>query len=90
MCARTSTSRSAGQRIGLDWVLVEPNGAQADFRRALFGFAHGDLKRMILEDKLGQTATIIFDKVERNGPVTPAEVSFTPPAGADVIGTPRK
>ncbi|HYM27788.1 MAG TPA: outer-membrane lipoprotein carrier protein LolA, partial [Steroidobacteraceae bacterium] len=81
---------SAGQRLGLDWVLVEPGGAQADFRRALFGFEHGDLKRMILEDKLDQTATIIFDKVERNGPVTPAEVSFTPPAGADVIGTPRK
>jgi len=81
---------SAGQRLGLDWVLVEPNGAQADFRRALFGFEHGDLKRMILEDKRDQTATIIFDKVERNGPVTPAEVSFTPPAGADVIGTPRK
>jgi len=81
---------SAGQRMGLDWVLVEPNGAQADFRRALFGFEHGDLKRLILEDKLDQTATIIFDKVERNGPVTPAEVSFTPPAGADVIGTPRK
>lgn len=81
---------SAGRRMGLDWVLVEPNGAQADFRRALFGFEHGDLKRLILEDKLDQTATIIFDKVERNGPVTPAEVSFTPPAGADVIGTPRK
>lgn len=81
---------SAGQRLGLDWVLVEPSGAQADFRRALFGFERGDLKRMILEDKLDQTATIIFDKVERNGPVTPAEVSFTPPAGADVIGTPRK
>ena len=80
----------AGQRMGLDWVLVEPNGAQADFRSALFGFAHGELKRMILEDKLDQTATIIFDKVERNGPVTPAEVSFKPPAGADVIGTPRK
>jgi len=81
----------AGQRIGLDWVLVEPaNGMQADFRRALFGFEHGDLKRMILEDKLDQTATIIFDKIERNGPVTPAEVSFTPPPGADVIGTPRK
>ena len=45
---------------------------------------------MILEDKLGQTATIIFDKVERNGPVAPDEVSFTPPAGVDVIGTPRK
>jgi outer membrane lipoprotein carrier protein len=79
----------AGQRMGLDWVLVEPNGADADFREALFGFSHGDLKRMILEDKLDQTATIIFDKVERNGAVSPGEVSFTPPAGADVIGTPR-
>jgi outer membrane lipoprotein carrier protein len=80
----------AGQRQGLDWVLVEPSGAQADFRRALFGFSHGELKRMILEDKLDQTATVIFDKIERNGPVSAAEVSFTPPAGADVIGTPHK
>ena len=81
---------AAGQRMGLDWVLVEPHGTEADFRRALFGFAHADLKRMILEDKLGQTATIIFEKAERNGPVAPGELTFTPPAGADVIGTPRK
>lgn len=81
---------SAGQREGLDWVLVEPNGAQADFRSALFGFEHGELRRMILEDKLDQTATIIFQKIERNVPVSAAEVSFKPPAGADVIGTPRK
>jgi outer membrane lipoprotein carrier protein len=87
---KSFTISDAGQRMGLDWVLVEPNGAEADFRRALFGFDHGDLKRMILEDKLDQTATIIFEKIERNGPVRPAEVSFTPPAGADVIGTPRK
>jgi outer membrane lipoprotein carrier protein len=80
----------AGQRDGLDWVLVEPNGTDADFRRVLFGFSRGDLKRMILDDKLGQTATIVFDRVERNGPVSPAEVSFTPPPGADVIGTPKK
>jgi outer membrane lipoprotein carrier protein len=81
---------SAGARDGFDWVLVEPHGADADFRDALFGFAGGDLKRMILEDKLGQTATIIFDRIERNGPVTPQETSFTPPKGTDVIGTPRK
>jgi outer membrane lipoprotein-sorting protein len=67
-----------------------PAGAQADFRSALFGFEHGELRRMILEDKLDQTATILFQKVERNGPVRPAEVSFTPPAGTDVIGTPHK
>jgi outer membrane lipoprotein carrier protein len=84
------TISSAGNREGLDWVLVEPNGAEADFRSALLGFDHGNLKRMILEDKLDQTATIMFQKIERNGPVAPSEVSFKPPHGADVIGTPRK
>ena len=80
----------AGKREGLDWTLVEPHGADADFRRALFGFDNGELKRMILEDKLGQTATIVFHKIERNGPVAADEVSFTPPAGVDVIGKPRQ
>ena len=47
-----------------------------------------NLQRMIIEDRLGQTATIEFDEVERNAKVTPEEVSFTPPAGADLIGTP--
>jgi outer membrane lipoprotein carrier protein len=84
------TLTPAGQREGLDWVLVEPAGGDADFKDALFGFAGGDLKRMILEDKLGQTATIIFDHIERNVPVSPQDVSFTPPKGTDVIGTPRK
>lgn len=80
---------AAGERTGLSWVLVEPNGADADFRSALFGFANDDLKRMIVEDKLGQTATIIFEKITRNALVAPAEVSFTPPKDVDVIGTPR-
>ena len=80
----------APKRDGLDWVLVEPHGTDADFRHALMGFDGKDLKRMILEDKLGQTATVMFDHVERNGKIAPEEVSFTPPAGVDVIGTPRK
>jgi outer membrane lipoprotein carrier protein len=87
---RNFTISPAGTRLGLDWVLVEPHGAEADFREALFGFEKGELKRMILEDKLDQTATVIFDRVERNTPVSAAEVSFTAPKGADVIGTPRK
>jgi outer membrane lipoprotein carrier protein len=84
------TLTMAGQREGLDWVLVEPHGVDADFRDALFGFVNGDLKRMILEDKLGQTATIMFDHIERNVPVSAQETSFTPPKGVDVIGTARK
>ena len=79
----------AGTREGLDWTLVEPLGNDADFRSALFGFEKGDLKRLILEDKLGQTATVVFQKIEKNGPVAPDEVSFTVPKGVDVIGKPR-
>jgi chaperone LolA len=78
----------AGEHEGLRWVNVAPRSADSDFRRARLGFTNGDLSRMILEDKLGQTATIVFDHAVRNGPVAPDEVSFTPPAGADVIGTP--
>jgi hypothetical protein len=75
--------------------MVEPHGSEADFRRALLGFEGKEagppaLKRMILEDKLGQTATVMFDHVERNGRVAPEEVSFTVPPGVDVIGTPKK
>jgi len=81
---------AAPHRDGLDWVLVSPHGTEADFRQALLGFQGKELKRMILEDKLGQTATVTFDHVERNVPISPEQVSFTPPPGVDVIGTPQK
>lgn len=77
-----------GEHEGLSWVTVTPKSAESDFRRARLGFAGGDLKRMVLEDKLGQTATVVFDHAVRNGPVAADEVSFTPPPGADVIGKP--
>lgn len=85
------TETSAGARDGLDWVYVEPRSAEADFKSALFGFDRkGTLERMILEDKLGQVVTIIFQHVEVNVPVPARELTFTPPPGADVIGTPAK
>ena len=85
------TESSAGKREGLDWVYVEPRSTEADFKSALFGFdAKGTLQRMILEDKLGQVVTIIFQDVEVNVPVPAADLTFTPPPGADVIGTPAK
>lgn len=83
------TIESAGKRQGLDWVRVVPRRADADFREAEIGFARGEMRRMVLRDKLGQTATIRFEEARRNAPVSPAEVSFTPPRTADVIGTPR-
>jgi len=84
------TLSSAGSREGLDWVLVEPRKPEADFRRALFGFSKRNLHKMIIDDRLSQTATIDLASVERNARVDPQEVSFVPPPGTDVIGTPVK
>lgn len=80
----------AGSKDGLAWMKVKPRAAEADFREAVLGFAGGELKQMILEDKLGQRATLTFTRSQRNAPVAQSDVSFTPPPGVDVIGTPQK
>jgi outer membrane lipoprotein carrier protein len=84
------TVSSDGKRDGLIWVRVLPKRNDADFREAQLAFAGygGELKGMVLKDKLGQTVKLDFAGSERNVPVADSEVSFTPPAGADVIGTP--
>jgi outer membrane lipoprotein carrier protein len=79
---------SGGKRDGFDWVVVTPKGGDADFREARLGFGNGELRGMVLKDKLGQTVRLQFLKSERNAQVSDTEVKFTPPAGADVIGTP--
>jgi outer membrane lipoprotein carrier protein len=85
------TESLVGMREGLNWVYVEPRSTEADFKSALFGFdAKGTLQRMILEDKLGQVVTIVFQDVAVNVPVPAKELVFTPPPGADVIGTPAQ
>jgi chaperone LolA len=80
----------AGTKEGLTWVRVKPRASDADFRQAVLGFAGSELRQMILEDKLGHVATLTFDRSQRNAPVSAAEVSFTPPKGVDVIGTPQQ
>ncbi len=80
--------RAAPRNAGLDWVIVKPKRADAEFREARLGFATGELRRMDLLDKLGQTAIITFAAARRNAPVQAAELTFTPPAGVDVIGKP--
>ena len=82
------TVAPAGKKDGFDWVLVTPKQDDADFREARLAFGMSELKRMVLKDKLGQTVRLDFVASERNPPVAEAEVKFTPPAGADVIGTP--
>lgn len=79
---------SGGRSDGLDWVIVTPKRAEAEFREARLGFAGDRLVRMRLVDRLGQTASLEFARGVRNARVAPGEVSFTPPPGVDVIGRP--
>ena len=79
----------AGTKDGLAWVRVKPRAGDADFRQAVLGFSGSELRQMILEDKLGQNATLVFSRSQRNAPVAMAEVTFTVPKGVDVIGKPQ-
>jgi outer membrane lipoprotein carrier protein len=82
------TVSSAGRRDGYDWVKVVPKQGDADIREAQLAFDKTDLRRMVIKDKLGQTVRLDFLESERNPAVAEADVKFSPPAGADVIGTP--
>ncbi len=79
---------AAGAHDGLDWVSVKPRSTEGDFSSAELGFAHDQLQRMVVIDRLGQTVRLDFSRSERNARVAPSELQFQPPAGVDVIGTP--
>lgn len=68
------------------WVRMEPRRDDTDFKWLRLGFEGTVLKYMQLADKLGQTTSLEFSKVERNPPLDPSRFTFTVPPGADVIG----
>jgi outer membrane lipoprotein carrier protein len=70
----------------IDWVRMEPKRDDTDFRWVRLGFEGALLKYMQLADKLGQTTSLEFSKLERNPPLDPSRFTFTVPPGADVIG----
>jgi outer membrane lipoprotein carrier protein len=80
---------AGGAREGMDWVQVKPKSEEADFSGAELGFAHDQLGRMIIHDRLGQTVRLDFSHGERNARVDARELQFMPPPGVDVIGSPQ-
>ncbi len=74
--------------MGVEWVAVKPRGADAEFRSARLGFVGNDLRRMEIEDKLGQKTALVFSKTQRNATLAADTFVFQSPPGADLIGTP--
>ena len=85
---RAFAQQAGGRRGGLEWVIVKPRGADAEFAHAEVGFQGTRLARMVVADRLGQTVTLAFTRGERNARVAAQDLQFEPPAGVDVIGTP--
>lgn len=79
---------SVGRKEGLDWVRVSPKSAEGEFKEMRFGFSGLELRRLEVDDKLGQRALMVFNTSVRNGRIDPSEFRFVPPPEADVIGKP--
>jgi outer membrane lipoprotein carrier protein len=77
-----------GEADGLAWCRLAPKSAEGDFRELRVGLAGGELRRMTLIDRLGQTTRLEFDHVERNPRFEESTFRFTPPPGVDVVGRP--
>jgi outer membrane lipoprotein carrier protein len=75
-----------GSQDGLAWSRLEPRDAESDFAELRVGVASGELRRMILVDRLGQTTRLAFERIERNPRLPDESFRFTPPPGVDVIG----
>jgi outer membrane lipoprotein carrier protein len=75
-----------GQRDGLEWVEASPKAKESSFEGVRMGFGKQGLQAMELRDHFGQTTLIRFEQLERNPKIDPAQFSFTPPKGADVVG----
>jgi len=76
----------AGASDGLAWVLAIPRQADSSFELMRIGLSGNRLKRMELRDHFGQTTVIDFTSLTTDALPDPAQFTFSPPPGADVIG----
>ena len=70
---------------GLALVRLVPRSADADFAAVTLGFDGPALRRLLLDDRLGQQTRIDLTDVRINPRLAPDLFRFSPPPGADVI-----
>lgn len=70
---------------GLAQVRLVPRSADSDFAGVSLGFAGSELRRLVLDDRLGQQTIVEFEQVRVNPVLGPETFRFQAPPGADVI-----
>lgn len=79
------TLRDAGSQDGLNWVEASPKSKDTGFEKVRLGLDGRTLAAMELHDQLGGRTMLRFNDLKANAAVAPAQFTFTPPKGADVM-----
>ena len=80
-------ARGSGE--GLDVFDLEPKVEDAPFSRIGLAFVGGELRRMELVDRFGQTTLMKFHGIRRQPEAPAGAFTFMPPAGVDVLDADR-
>ena len=72
---------------GLQWVQAVPKSKDAGVQSLKVGFRGTQLAAVEIVDAFGQRSRLDFAQVESNPNLAAERFRFTPPAGADVIGS---
>lgn len=68
-----------------NYYVLYPKNGNANFKSLGIAFNSGNPVMMVLNDNLGQTTTISFSNIKRNGSIASSQFTFAPPKGVDVI-----
>jgi outer membrane lipoprotein carrier protein len=75
-----------GRNDGLELVEARPRAPESGVERVRIGFRDNLPRMMELHDTFGNVTTLTFDSFQRNVVLDPAQFTFMPPKGADVVG----
>lgn len=81
--------QTLNEKDGLRWFLLTPKKSDNMFASVKMGFANSELKEMILDDQIGHSTRVQFQKIEMNISIPSSLFVFKAPAGTDVIDETR-
>ncbi len=74
----------------LTWFKLVPKKADSMFAAIQLGFQKNQIDQMQLQDHLGHTTLIQFERARLNQPLSSALFTFKPPRGIDIIDETRR
>ncbi|MDR3426361.1 outer membrane lipoprotein chaperone LolA [Silvimonas sp.] len=79
------TLKALPDQDGLAWLEATPKRDDSSFEHIRLGLANGQIQRMDLFDKFGQTTQIRFSQIMSNPKLDTGLFHFTPPKDVDVV-----